>query len=124
MTVQERPLSPRLSIYGWRLGMVASILHRISGVVLVLFVPFYLWLLHAMTGSPDDFQQALAFLHAPWGKLSLWLVTVAVIYHLCNGIRFLCLDAGLGESRSMMRTSAKVVLSVTVLAALLLGAFK
>jgi len=122
MAVQERPLSPRLSIYRWLPGMMASISHRISGVLLVLFVPFYLWILHGMTGSPEEFQQALSFLHSTLGKASLWLVTVSMIYHVCNGIRFLCLDAGWGESRTMMRTSARMVLAIAALAGLILGA--
>jgi len=102
--------------------MIASILHRISGVLLVLFVPFYLWLLYGMTGSPQDFNQAVSFLHSPLGRISLWLVTVSMVYHICNGIRFLCLDAGWGESRDMMRTSARVVLTLAVLIGLVLGA--
>ncbi|MDQ7000281.1 MAG: succinate dehydrogenase, cytochrome b556 subunit, partial [Mariprofundus sp.] len=54
---RERPLSPRLSIYRWQPGMIASLAHRASGLILVLFVPLYLWLLHGMTGSPDHFEQ-------------------------------------------------------------------
>ncbi|MDQ6995279.1 MAG: hypothetical protein Q9M18_06750, partial [Mariprofundaceae bacterium] len=38
MSIHERPLSPRLSIYRWLPGMIASISHRISGVLLILFV--------------------------------------------------------------------------------------
>ncbi len=121
MTIHERPLSPRLSIYRWLPGMVASISHRISGVLLILFVPFYLWLLHGMTGSPEEFQQSLDLLHSPLGKISLWLVSVAVVYHFFNGIRFLCLDAGWGESRHMMRGSARMVLMIACLAAVLFG---
>jgi len=121
MPIQERPLSPRLSIYRWLPGMVASISHRISGVLLILFVPFYLWLLHGMTGSPDEFHQSIQFLHSALGKISLWLVSVAVVYHVCNGIRFLCLDAGWGESRHIMRSSARMVLMIACLAAVIFG---
>ncbi|MBL1351943.1 MAG: succinate dehydrogenase, cytochrome b556 subunit [Zetaproteobacteria bacterium] len=121
MTTHERPLSPRLSIYRWLPGMVASIAHRISGVLLILFVPFYLWLLHGMTGSPEEFQQSLGFLHSSLGKVSLWLVSVAVVYHFCNGIRFLCLDAGWGESRNMMRSSARMVLALAIVAGVVFG---
>jgi len=101
--------------------MLASISHRISGVVLVLSVPCYLWLLHGMTGSPQEFQEAVALLHAPLGRLGLWLASVALIYHFCNGIRFLCLDTGWGESRDRMRNSARLVLAIAVAASLVLG---
>jgi len=121
MAIKQAPLSPRLSIYRWLPGMVASIAHRGSGIVLVLSVPCYLWILHGMTGSPQDFEEAVAFLHTPLGRLSLWLASVALIYHFCNGIRFLCLDAGWGESRDMMRGSARVVISIAVASAAALG---
>ncbi len=119
--VSPGPLSPRISIYRWRLTMVASLAHRASGLVLVLFVPLYLWLLHGMTGSPEDFDRAQAWMHSLPGKISLWLVGVALIYHFCNGIRFLALDAGWGESREAMRATARLVLGLTLVAAVVLA---
>ncbi|MFC1536644.1 succinate dehydrogenase, cytochrome b556 subunit [Pseudomonadota bacterium] len=115
------PLSPRLSIYRWHIPMIASIAHRASGAVLVLFVPFYLWVLHGMTGSPEDFDQALLFLHSPLCRVTLWMAAVAFIYHFCNGIRFLILDAGWCESKQMMRLSAYIVLLIAMLSALAFG---
>lgn len=110
----NRPLSPRLSIYRWRAPMIASIAHRVSGLLLILFAPLYLWLLHGMTGSPDRYAITLDWLHSLTGKVLLWLVAVALIYHFSNGIRFLCVDSGWGESRIMMALSAKLVLIVAV----------
>ena len=115
------PRSPRISIYQWRMPMIASLAHRASGMVLVLFVPFYLWVLHGMTGSPEDFEQSLVLLHSPLGRLTLWLAAVAFIYHFSNGIRFLTLDAGWCESQRMMRLSARIVLAVAALSALTFG---
>jgi succinate dehydrogenase / fumarate reductase cytochrome b subunit len=115
------PLSPRISIYKWRAPMLASIAHRASGVALVLFVPFYLWVLHGMTGSPENFEQAVALLHSDFGRLTLWMVGSALVYHFFNGIRFLLLDAGWGESHAMLRLSARLVLTIVALAALIFG---
>lgn len=115
------PLSPRITIYKWRAPMVASLAHRASGLVLVLFVPFYLWLLHGMTGSPEDFEAARALMFTPVGRLMLWMAGTAFIYHFCNGIRFLLFDAGWNESHAMMRLSARFVIGVAFVAALLLG---
>jgi succinate dehydrogenase cytochrome b subunit len=117
----SRPLSPRLSVYRWHPGMIASLAHRASGMVLVLFVPFYLWVLHGMTASPDEFDRMQKLLHLPLERFALWLAGVAIIYHFCSGIRFLCLDAGWGESRQMMRTTARIVIAIAALAALVLG---
>jgi len=99
--------------------MLASIAHRASGMALVLFVPLYLWLLHGMTSSPDQYETTLTWLHSLPGKCSLWLAGVALVYHFSNGIRFLLIDAGWGESRDMMRFSALLVLVLAAVAALL-----
>jgi len=117
----QRPLSPRLSIYRWAAPMLASLAHRASGLLLVLFVPLYLWLLHGMTGSTESFAEVLGWLHSPLGRACLWLAGTALIYHFCNGLRFLCLDAGWLESRRMMRLSARIVLSVALVAAVALA---
>lgn len=117
----ERPLSPRISIYRWQPAMMASLAHRASGLILVLFVPLYLWLLHGMTGSPEDFNDVFNWLHSTLGKVSLWIAGVALIYHFCNGLRFLSFDAGWCESRAMMRFSARVVLAIAVLAGVVLA---
>ncbi len=101
--------------------MIASLAHRASGMVLVLFVPFYLWVLHGMTGAPEDFDRAVELIHSAPGRLTLWMAAVAFIYHFCNGIRFLTLDAGWCESHTMLRLSARVVLAVAALAALIFG---
>ncbi len=116
-----RPLSPRLSVYRWHVGMIASLAHRASGMVLVLFVPFYLWVLHGMTASPDEFDRMQRMLHQPLERFTLWVAGVAIIYHFCSGIRFLCLDAGWGESPRMMRLTARIVLAAAALAAVVLG---
>lgn len=118
----SRPLSPRLSVYRWLPGMLASLMHRASGIALVLFVPFYLWLLHGMTGSPDDFTATYNWLHTLPGKICLWLGGTAYAYHFMNGIRFLMLDIGWGEGRAAMRNSARLVLVLAALISLLLAA--
>ena len=119
--VKPRPLSPRLSIYRWQSTMIASVVHRASGLVLVLFVPLYLWLLHGMTGSPEDFVQVQSWLHSGLGKLSLWVAGVALFFHYCNGLRFLSIDAGWFEQRRMLRLSARIILGMTIFVAVILG---
>ncbi|ATX79379.1 succinate dehydrogenase subunit C [Mariprofundus aestuarium] len=120
LKTSERPLSPRLTIYRWQPGMIASLAHRASGLALVLFVPLYLWLLRGMTGSTEQFDATSIWLHSGWGKLFLWMVGVSLAYHFCNGIRFLCIDTGWFESRSAMRTSAFIVLGLAAIIGLLL----
>ncbi len=115
------PLSPRLSIYRWRLTMLTSICHRASGILLMLLIPVLIWLLLSMSHHMLDFVQGMAWLHSPIGRVLLWLSSVSLFYHILNGVRFLCLDIGLGESRRMMRLSAQFVWWLTLLMAGLLA---
>ncbi|RMH52615.1 MAG: succinate dehydrogenase, cytochrome b556 subunit [Zetaproteobacteria bacterium] len=113
--------APHLAIYRWSWPMAASITHRISGLLLALSLPFYLLLLALLGGGPADFQHGLALLHSFGGGLLLWLSGSALCYHLCNGIRFLLLDAGLGEERATMIRVARWPFVATAIGALLLA---
>ncbi len=114
-------MAPRLSIYRPHVVTLASGAHRISGIILVLFVPSYLWLLRELTGAPEDFQHGIDVLQSVWGRLFLWGVGVALTYHLLNGVRFLCIDIGWTDSRDMMRRSARLMLAVAAVAAVVFG---
>ena len=76
----------------------------------------------ALLEQATDFEHALALLHSPLGRLTLWMAGVALIYHFCNGIRFLTVDAGWCESRAMLRLSAQIVLAIAALFALIFAA--
>jgi len=103
--------------------MLASFAHRLSGVVLVLFIPVYVCLLSGLTASAADFSSMLDWMHSSVGRLFLWLVGAALIYHLVNGIRFLLLDAGVAETKKTMQLSARFSLAVGVAGALLLAVY-
>jgi len=118
---QQPPLSPRLSIYRWRLTMLASIAHRASGVFLVLTIPVVLWLTLSMSHGDKSYVYGLAWLQSSFGTSLLWLTCVTLFYHFANGIRFLLLDIGKAESREAMKFSAKLVLALTIIFALLLA---
>lgn len=117
----DRPLSPRLSVYRWQGSMLASITHRLTGMLLVAFVPLYIWLLHGMLGAADDFQAVQVWMHSVSGRVVLWLVASALLYHMLNGVRFLCLDFGWGEGREVMLGSARLVLLAGVAGAMVFG---
>ena len=96
MTSDPRPISPHLQVYRWQLTSVLSILHRASGVALsagtILLV---LWLVSAAAG-PDPYTAVQDFLGSWIGLLLLFGWTVALYYHLCNGLRHLWWDTGHG----------------------------
>jgi succinate dehydrogenase / fumarate reductase cytochrome b subunit len=106
----------RLPLPGW-----VSILHRISGAVLFLFIPFLLWLLRASLGSAEtyaDFKSALA---NPLVKLVLFGLLWAFLHHFFAGIRYLALDMHLGVELTPARASSTAVLIVSIVLTLLIG---
>ena len=71
---------------------IVSILHRISGVVLFLFLPVFIYLLSGSLSSAADFETYQAVVGHPLVKLVLIGLLWAFLHHLCAGIRFLFLD--------------------------------
>jgi len=119
MLPAERPISPHLQIYKPQLTTVLSILHRFTGVSLVAGAAVLVsWLIAAAHGV-GAFDMAQAIAGAWYGRLLLFLWAFALFYHLCNGIRHLTWDAGMGlDLKSVYATGWLVVaasLTLTVI---------
>lgn len=108
------PLSIRLPITA-----IASITHRLSGVVMFLFIPLLLWALHYSLSSPEDFQAIKQYFLLPIPSFLLWIFLVATVFHLFAGIRHLLMDFHWGESLAVARMSAMGVFGITLLCAIL-----
>jgi succinate dehydrogenase / fumarate reductase cytochrome b subunit len=104
--VKQRPVFLEL----WRIRLpipgVVSILHRISGVLMVLAIPVFAALWAQALSSPTGFEQALALTGSPLGKLALIVLGWALLHHLLAGLRYLALDLGWGLERPAARKSA------------------
>lgn len=118
MQSNQRPLSPHLQVYRPQWSSVLSILHRITGVALsagtVLVVA---WLVGLAQGE-QAFAAVRDFLGHPLMLAVLIAWTLALFYHLLNGIRHLMWDAGALLELGPARTSGWIV----VIAALALTA--
>lgn len=90
----RRPLSPHLTVYRWQWTMALSIVHRATGVGLVVGTLLLAWWLIAAALGPDQFALAQGFIGSWLGLLMLFGWTWALIYHLANGIRHLVWDTG------------------------------
>ena len=113
MASRNRPLSPHIKIYKPQLTSTLSILHRISGVALA-FGAFLLanWVISATYGA-DSFAMAQGLLGSWFGRLVLFGMTLALFYHLGNGIRHLAWDMGKGFELTQVRTSGIFVIVFT-----------
>lgn len=90
---RPRPKSPNMQNYRPQLTSVLSFGHRLSGVGLSLSAfGIAVWLLAGAAG-PDAFDTAQAIALSTLGLVVLFLLTLALFYHLCNGIRHLIWDS-------------------------------
>ena len=113
MSPAERPLSPHLQVYRWQLTSVLSILHRFSGVALSLGAILLVWWLGAASDGPEPYAGVQRFLGSWIGLLLLFGWSLALFYHLCNGIRHLWWDTGRGLELGSVYACGWVVLAAT-----------
>lgn len=116
MSMQERPLSPHLQIYRPQWTSILSISHRLTGVLLsVGLIPLVVWLV-ALGSGPDAFSSVQAIYSHPVMMVAWVAWTFALFYHLSNGVRHLCWDAGyLLDLRGAFVSGLTVVVAAIVL---------
>ena len=100
---------------------IASILHRISGLVLFLLMPMMLYFLSLSLPSAESFDQLQTLLTRPYHKLLLWVFSAALIYHILAGIRHLLMDMGIGEQVGVGRQTANIVIILAIILIIFLG---
>ena len=122
MATRERPLSPHLQVYRWQVQMVTSILHRATGILLVVGLAGLVWGLLALAAGPHRWAAFAACAGSPFGKVVLLGFSWALAFHLINGIRHLVQDAGQGYAiPEFVRSSWLSVIGSFVLVALAWG---
>lgn len=119
----SRPRPKYLNLVQIRLPVpgLVSILHRISGAALFLFLPFLLVLFELSLESAQTFSRfKVVFAH--WSvKLMVIGLAGAYLYHLCAGIRHLMLDLHYGAELAAARASSWAVLAISLLLTLAVG---
>lgn len=119
MPMNERPLSPHLSIYKLELPMVLSGLHRITGIALsVGSILLIAWIASAVH-SEGAFAAMSRFLGGFIGQFVLFGWTFSLIYHSVNGVRHLIWDTGRLLEVEEIYSSSKMVVAITIVLTLL-----
>lgn len=118
---QKRPVNLDLATLKFPAMAIASILHRISGLVIFLFFPFILYLLSISLHSPNGLSAFHEVMTCVYSKVLLWGFLSAFIYHSIAGIRHLVMDFGFGETVHAGRISAIFVVFLGVVMTLLMG---
>lgn len=118
----ERPVFLNLMQMKFPPMAIASIFHRISGVVLFLGLPFVLYLLQCIFQSDlNSVNQASVWIQNGMIKGLVWIFLVALTYHLIAGIRHILMDFGIGEALNTARLGAWIVMGASFILAIILG---
>jgi succinate dehydrogenase / fumarate reductase cytochrome b subunit len=122
----ERPVNLALTKFSFPIMAIASITHRITGVLLFVAIAYLLWLLGLALSSPAGFAEAGAHLAAPLPKLVLLAVLAALLFHILAGLKHLVMDFHHWDTIEGGRLASQAVFALTVvgtvLAAVWLGA--
>ena len=117
--IDNRPLSPHLSIHKKVLTALFSIFHRITGIGLSLgSILISIWFLLINLG-PNYFLFFEIISRSIFFKLILLIWTIGIFYHLFNGCRKLYWSFGIGMELATVYMSGYFVLFLTFLSTLL-----
>lgn len=107
---------------------VVSILHRVSGAMMFLLLPFILWLFDESLASRESFEQIARVLATGVGMLPGWFLKLIVLsliwaylFHLTAGIRHLWMDITHSVGKEFGHRSAIVTLGLSTVLTLALG---
>lgn len=109
---------------------IVSILHRISGAVMFLLMPFIIWMFDASVSSEFSYASFTAAFSVGLGGIPGWLFKLvalgliwAYLHHFCAGLRHLWMDVShSAASRAFGRNSAVAVLATSLALTAVLGA--
>ena len=114
----ERPINLDISKFSFPFAALASITHRISGVIMFVAIAFLLSWFDEATASPEGFA---AIADSGMVKFLLWLILCAVSYHFFAGIKHLLLDFHIADTVEAGEKAAKIAVGTAAVVALLLG---
>lgn len=117
--------SYRLPAAGW-----VSILHRVSGVLMFLLLPFIIWLFDTSLSSEvsfarfrNAFSNGIGFVPGVLVKLVVLALIWAYLHHLIAGLRHLRMDLSHSAvTKAAGAFSAKLTLWISIVLTVVLGA--
>jgi succinate dehydrogenase / fumarate reductase cytochrome b subunit len=130
----ERPVIRNVHVsqlpsYRWPAASLVSGMHRISGLLMFLLLPFVIWMFDASLSSQVSFDTFRSVFIAGVGVLPGWLFKLvalgliwAYLHHLIAGVRHLWMDVTHSVSMAQGRASAIATLAASLLLTAVLGA--
>ena len=118
---KNRPINLDIRTIKFPLAAIASITHRITGVVLFGGMTLLLYLLQMSLSSENGFLLAIELTGKISVKLAIWVTLISISYHLIAGVKHLLLDLGIGETKTSAENGARILLFSLVIISVLTG---
>ena len=116
MLKQKRPVFLNLWQIRFPVTAVMSIMHRLTGVLLFIAIPFFIYALQLSLESEAGFQIVAGYADSIVIKFVIVLMVWSLLHHLLAGVRYLLLDIDLGiEKQQAKLTAWLVIISALVL---------
>ena len=112
----SKPRPKYLNLFAIRLPIpgIVSILHRISGFLMVALLGALIFVLDHLITSPESYTRISFFFENMYIKLLLIVPIWAVSHHLLAGIRFLLLDFHFFIDLKSTRIFSALILFISV----------
>ena len=117
----DRPVHLNLFVFRWPLAAIASITHRITGVIAFVGIAFMLYALEGALSSPEGFEATRALMQTPLARFITFGLLSVVGYHLVAGLKHLLLDMHIGDSLEGGRLGAQITVVLGVVVVILSG---
>ncbi|UVK77514.1 MAG: succinate:quinone oxidoreductase, membrane protein SdhC [Sodalis sp. Fse] len=121
---KQRPINLNLQTMQFPVTAIASILHRVSGIIIFVVIGILLWVLGLSLSSAEGFFQVSIVMESFIIKLIFWVILTIIAYHTIGGIRHILMDFGyLDKTLAMGKITANIVFLLTVVLSILAGIF-
>lgn len=121
VTKKQRPVNLDLRTIRQPVAAIASILHRVAGIITLFALAILLWMLSHSLSSEAGFLDVADMLDGFFVWFILWGILTALAYHIVGGLRHIIMDLGYWGELEPGATSAKVALGVTAVLSVLAG---
>ena len=117
----ERPVNLDLTTFRFPITAIASILHRVCGVILFFGSFILMALLGLSLENEAGFADVLTLLENGFVAFVIWGVLASLAYHFVAGVKHLFMDMGYGETLESGPLFAKISLAVAFVLMVLAG---
>ena len=118
---KERPKNLDLATVKFPITATASILHRVSGIIVFIALAIFLILLNCSLTSEADFTRVVGYFDNFVIEFIMWGSLTGLAYHAVFGVRHMIQDLGYWEEMDSASLSAKAGFVITAVLSVLAG---